>query len=72
MTVYDEDGTELGDCIADLIVENQVLVELKACKAVADEHVAQLLGDLKSARMRTGLLINFGQPRLYIKKFLMG
>ena len=72
MTVYDEDGTILGECIADLLVEKRLLVELKACRAVAEEHVAQLLGYLKSAQIRTGLLINFGQPRLYVKKFLMG
>ena len=41
--VYDEDGTPIGDYNADLFVENGLLIELKAAKALADEHVAQLL-----------------------------
>jgi GxxExxY protein len=71
LIVYDEDGTILGDYIADLFVEDCLIVELKACKAMADEHVAQILGYLKSARIETGLLINFGAPKLQVKKFLM-
>jgi GxxExxY protein len=60
LTVRDEDGTILGEFFADLFVEDCLLVELKACRAVLEEHVAQLLGYLKSSRIRTGLLINFG------------
>ena len=71
LTVYDEDGTILGDYVADLFVEGCLIVEIKACKNVAEEHVAQILGYLKSARIETGLLINFGAPRLQIKKYLM-
>jgi GxxExxY protein len=69
--VFDEDGTILGDFYADLIVEGQLVVELKAVKGIADEHVAQLLGYLRSSRMEHGLLINFGAPVLYVKKFVM-
>ena len=69
--VYDEDGTVLGEFFADLIVEGDLIVELKACRAVADEHVAQLLGYLRSTRIEHGLLINFGSPRLYIKKYIL-
>lgn len=71
LTVYDEDETVLGEYFADLFIENQLIVELKACKAIAEEHVAQILGYLRSARIETGLLINFGGPRLYVKKYLM-
>ena len=71
LNVYDEDGTLLGEFFADLFVENQLIVELKATQAVADEHVAQVLGYLRSARIETGLLINFGAPVLYVKKYLM-
>ena len=71
LTVYDEDGTVLGEYYGDLFVENCLIVELKACKSVADEHVAQILGYLKSARIETGLLINFGAAKLQIKKYLM-
>ena len=69
--VYDEDGTLLGEFFADLYVEHQLVVELKATRSVANEHVAQLLGYLKSGRIETGLLINFGSPILHVKKYLM-
>ena len=69
--VFDEDGTTLGDFYADLVVEGKLIVELKAVKSIADEHVAQLLGYLRSSRMEHGLLINFGAPVLFLKKFVM-
>jgi len=71
LTVYDEDGTVLGQYFADLFVEDCLIVELKAVKAVAEDHVAQILGYPKSGRIETGLLINFGAPRLHVKKYLM-
>lgn len=71
LTVYDEDGTVLGEYFTDLLVEGIVIVEIKAVRNVADEHVAQILGYLRSARKETGLLVNFGAPRFFIKKFLM-
>ena len=69
--VRDEDGTPLGEFFADLFVENRLIVELKAARAVAEEHIAQLLGYLRSSRIETGLLVNFGSPRLHVKKYLM-
>lgn len=69
--VLDEDGTVLGEYFADLIVDNCLVVELKACKSLGDEHIAQLLGYLKSSRMEHGLLINFGSFRFQIKKYAM-
>jgi GxxExxY protein len=71
LSVYDEDGTVLGEYFADLFIEDCLIVELKACKAIANEHVAQLLGYLKSSRIETGLLINFGAPKLFVKKYRM-
>jgi len=70
LKVLDEDGTALGDYFADLLVEGRLIIELKACKALGDEHVAQLLGYLRACRMEHGLLINFGAPRLQIKKYI--
>ncbi len=67
----DEDGKLLGDFYADLFVDNCLIVELKACKSLADEHVAQLLGYLRASRIEHGLLINFGSPRLQIKKYIL-
>ena len=71
IAVYDEDGTRLGDFFADVLVDNQLIVKLKATRVVVEEHVAQLLGYLKPSRFETGLLINFGAPVLHVKKCLM-
>jgi GxxExxY protein len=71
LMVYDEDGTLLGEFFADLYIENRLIVELKAARDVAGEHIAQLLGYLKSGRIETGLLINFGASVLHVKKYLM-
>jgi GxxExxY protein len=71
LQVRDEDGTVLGDYIADLFIENVLIVELKACKTLADEHVAQLLGYLRATRIEHGLLINFGNPKLQIRKYAL-
>ena len=71
LPVYDEDDFFLGDFYADLSVEDKMIVELKACKATTEEHVAQLLGYLRSSRIETGLLINFGSPKLKIKRYLL-
>ena len=70
LTVFDEDGAILGEYFADLVVEGELLVELKAVKTIADEHVAQLLGYLKSSRKEHGVLINFGSYRFHIKKYI--
>ena len=70
LEVRDEDGTVLGEYLADLVVENCLVVELKAAKALANEHIAQLLGYLRACRMQHGLLINFGAPKLQIKKLI--
>jgi GxxExxY protein len=70
--VHDEDGTLIGDYLADLFVENELIVELKAVKALANEHEAQILGYLKSARLEHGLLINFGSYKSEIRKFAWG
>jgi len=71
LKVYDEDGTLIGEYAADLLVDNSLIVELKAAKTLADEHVAQLLGYLKSSRIEHGLLINFGSYKFEIKKYAL-
>lgn len=71
LPVLDEDGTVVGDYFADLFVDHQLIVELKAARMVSREHVAQILGYLRASRMENGLLINFGSEKLYVKKFVM-
>lgn len=68
--VHDEDGTMIGDYIADLFVENALIVEVKAVKTLAPEHEAQLLAYLKSAGCEHGLLINFGSYKFQTRKFI--
>ena len=71
MRVFDEDGTLLGLLIADLFVERSLICEIKGCTALVDAHTAQLLGYLRAARIEHGLLINFGAPKLEVKKYIL-
>ena len=71
LSVYDEDGIPLGDFYADLFVDGKIIVELKPCKAIVDEHIAQLLGYLRASRIEHGILINFGASKLQIKKYVL-
>ena len=71
LDVRDEDGTLLGHFCADLFVENTLVIEVKACRLIVDEHVAQLLGYLRASRIEHGLLINFDGPKLQIKKYIL-
>ncbi|OYY05732.1 MAG: GxxExxY protein, partial [Mehylophilales bacterium 35-46-6] len=56
------DNIVVGEYISDLVIESKVLIELKACKAIDDTHVAQCLNYLKAANLQLGLIINFGKP----------
>lgn len=71
LSVFDEDGTVLGEYFADLFVENSLIVELKACNGIIEEHIAQILGYLRSSKIKHGLLSNFGAPKLQIKKYFL-
>lgn len=59
----------VGDFYADLLVEEKVIVELKAVKAIAPEHQAQVINYLNATGIQVGLLINFGNPKLEYKRF---
>ena len=71
ITVFDEDGTVIGEYLADLFIEDQLIIELKAAKAIVPEYTAQILGYLKSSQIEHGLLINFGSHRFEIKKYVL-
>ncbi|MCP4375075.1 MAG: GxxExxY protein [bacterium] len=68
--IKDEDGVVIGEYVADVMVNDCLLVELKACKAITNEHKAQVLHYLKATGISHGLLINFGSYRFEIKKFI--
>ena len=71
LKVFDEDGTVLGDYYADLLVETELIVELKACRSLTDEHIAQTLGYLRASKHRHALLINFGAQKFQVKKLIL-
>lgn len=62
------DGIIVGEYVADLVIENTILVELKANRGLDDVHMAQCLNYLKATGLRLCLLINFGKPRIEIKR----
>lgn len=62
-------GKRVGDFYADLLVDGKVIVELKAVRAIVPEHQAQLINYLNATGVEVGLLINFGNPKLELKRF---
>jgi len=66
------DGIVVGSYTADLLVQNTVLVELKAARALEPIHAAQCLNYLKATGLLLCLLLNFGNPRLEIRRFANG
>src|SRR5690242_15531030 len=62
-------GYYVGEYLADIVVEEVVLVELKAVRALAPEHQAQVLNYLKATGYEVALLINFGRPALEYRRF---
>jgi len=60
-------GELVGEYFADLLVEDKVIVEIKALRALLEEHEAQLLNYLKATPYEVGLLLNFG-PKAQIKR----
>jgi GxxExxY protein len=61
-------GVEIGTHRLDLLVENMIIVELKAVKEFSDIHFAQLRSYLKATGLKVGLLLNFAKPSLEIKR----
>jgi GxxExxY protein len=59
----------VGDFFADIVVEDRIIVELKAVKSLAPEHQAQIINYLKATGIEIGLLVNFGNPKLEYRRF---
>ena len=51
---------QVGDCYADLVVENLVIIELKCAEGISDAFEAQLLNYLNATGAKVGMIINFG------------
>jgi GxxExxY protein len=65
------DGVDVGVHRLDLVVNNKVIVELKAVREFDDSHMAQILSYLKASGLKTGLLLNFGRPTLKVKRVVL-
>ena len=61
-------GAVVGEFYADIVVENQVIVELKTAKQLAPEHLAQTINYLNATGIEVGLLLNFGNARLEYRR----
>ena len=59
----------VGYYIPDIIVENKIILELKALSEVTGEEKAQILNDLKATDMEVGFLMNFGASKPYFRRF---
>lgn len=64
------EGVLVGDFVADLLIEEAVLLELKAVQALDGVHVAQCMNYLRATGLRVCLLMNFARPRLEIKRIV--
>jgi GxxExxY protein len=64
-------GRSVGTYQADLVVENSVIVELKALDGIAPPHVGQVINYLRASGLRVGLLLNFGTPKLQFRRILL-
>lgn len=64
------DSVLVGEFFADLLVEDKVLLELKAVRQLDDVHTAQVMNYLKSSGLPICLLINFGRPKVEIRRFV--
>ena len=65
--VYDDDEV-IGDYIADLWINDTIIVELKAVQSLTREHEIQLVNYLAATGVETGLLINFGSPSVQVRR----
>ncbi len=68
---YKELEEPIGTRRADFVVEEKILVELKAVKELDDDHLAQILNYLKAYKLEVGLLINFGGKSLKFKRVVL-
>jgi len=64
-------GELVGEYFADIVVEDKVILELKAVESLQKIHEAQLLNYLKATKYKIGLLVNFTHPKAEIKRFVL-
>ena len=65
-------GECVGEYLADLVVERELLIELKCVEAFTNEHMAQCINYLKASHLKLALLINFQKPKVEWKRIIYG
>ena len=63
-------GVIVGEYCADLVVDDKVIVEVKAVERLHPAHEAQILNYLKATGKKVGLLVNFSHPKATVKRFV--
>ena len=64
-------GRLVGDYFADIVIEDKIILEIKAQQNIKPEHKAQILNYLKASNIKLGLLINFTHPKAQIERFIV-
>jgi GxxExxY protein len=64
------DGIIVGQYVADLLVDNEVLIEVKSVKSFDEIHTAQCLNYLKATQLKVCLLLSFSTPRIQVKRIV--
>ena len=64
----DYDSQQVGYYFADVIVEDLIIIEIKAAESLCEEHEAQLLNYLRATEIEHGVLLNFGKKPEFRKK----
>jgi len=68
--VYFEDEI-VGDYFADILVEDKIIIELKAAENISSAHIAQTLNYLKATGLRLAIILNFGKEKLESKRIVL-
>ncbi|GIK73568.1 MAG: hypothetical protein BroJett021_25560 [Chloroflexota bacterium] len=63
------DGVVVGEYFADLLVEDKVILELKAAEAIEESHTAQLVNYLKATQCEVGFVLNFGPEPKFERRY---
>ena len=65
------DGQIVGDFVGDIVVNEEVILELKSAKGIDNAHIAQVLNYLKATGLRLGIILNFGPEKLESKRVIL-
>jgi GxxExxY protein len=63
-------GQSVGEYVADLLVEDELVVELKCVDQFCNEHMAQCINYLKASNKKIALLVNFQKPKVELKRIV--